>query len=27
MRRSELRINEDGTKTQVFHWRAGAGAA
>lgn len=27
MRRAELRGNEDGSRTQVFHWSAGASAA
>lgn len=27
MRRTESRVNEDGTKTQVFHWSASASAA
>jgi RimJ/RimL family protein N-acetyltransferase len=27
MRRAELRANEGGSKTQVFHWSAGASAA
>lgn len=27
MQHAELRANDDGTHTQVFHWRAGQGAA